>query len=185
MIYSVKHLCDTFKISRRTLLYYDQIGILKASERSDANYRQYSEKDVQRMEQISIYRKAGVSLNDIRKILDSGDAISASILEKRLDDLNSEINKIRGQQHFIIQILKNNELLRRVRIINIDTWIALLNSMGFDEMTMHQWHNEFEKSFPDEHQLFLESLGLSPDEIKDFRRKACNVRFCNAKKKSK
>lgn len=83
--------------------------------------------------------------------------------------LNDEIQKLRDQQHFIVLILKNDQLLERIRIINKDTWIALLHSMGFDYKDMERWHIEFEKSFPEEHQLFLESLGLPPEEIKEIR----------------
>ena len=176
MTYSVKYLCKQFKLSRSALLYYDQIGLLKASGRSKSNYREYSVEDLKRMEQINIYRQAGLSLEEINKILNTGDSSTSFILEKRLDELNEEILRLREQQHFIIQILKNDELLKRIQVINKDTWISLLESLGFDHTTMERWHIEFENSFPEEHQMFLKSLGLPLEEINKIRAKSRNTR---------
>ncbi len=39
-------------LSRTTLFYYESIGLLKASSRSPGNYRQYTERDVERLRQI-------------------------------------------------------------------------------------------------------------------------------------
>lgn len=168
-MYSIGQLAKKFNLSRSTLLYYDSIGILGASFRTRANYRIYSDEDVKRLEQISIYRKAGLTLEEIKRLLDSPDTITTSILEKRLDDINREIQELRNQQYFIAKVLKNKDLLKRAGVINKDTWIALLHKMGFDHMTSMKWHIEFERSFPEEHQLFLESLGLQPEEIKKIR----------------
>lgn len=52
-------------LSRSTLLYYDRIGLLRPSRRTLSRYRQYSEKDVQRLEQICTLRKTGLRLKDI------------------------------------------------------------------------------------------------------------------------
>lgn len=85
-MYSIGQLVKRFNLSRSTLQYYDSIGLLGASARTGANYRRYSEDDVKRLEQICIYREAGLSLEDIKKILNSPENTTASILEKRLDD---------------------------------------------------------------------------------------------------
>lgn len=168
-MYTIGQLAKKFNLSRSTLLYYGSVGLLEASSRSGANYRQYSEEDARRLEQICTYRRSGLPLEDIKKILNSPDSMTAAILEKRLDELSEEIQKLRSQQHFIIQILKNDRLLKRVGVINRDTWTSLLRSLGFDSRTMKRWHMQFEKNFPEEHQMFLESLGITPDEIKAIR----------------
>ena len=47
-----------FGISRSTLLYYDRIGLLRASARTGARYRRYSEEDARRLELVRLYRAA-------------------------------------------------------------------------------------------------------------------------------
>ena len=68
---SICLMAKRFGLSRSTLLYYDSIGLLSPSERSDSNYRLYSGADVERMELIDVYRRAGLPLVDISRVLSS------------------------------------------------------------------------------------------------------------------
>lgn len=169
-MYTIGQLAKKFGISRSTLLYYDSIGLFKPSIRTEANYRKYSDSDLQRLEQICMYRQAGLSLGDIKKILNSPENVNISLLEKQLHLLNDEIRKLRNQQYTIIKILKDDQLLDHIRVINKDTWVALLHSVGIDEITSRRWHMEFERLSPEEHQDFLESLGLPPEKIEEIRK---------------
>ena len=49
-------------------------------------------------------------------------------------------------------------------------WVAILEATGMDETAMRQWHVEFERSLPEAHQDFLESLNIDSDEIAYIRR---------------
>ncbi|MBU2712350.1 hypothetical protein KCG35_14885 [Zooshikella sp. WH53] len=48
-------------------------------------------------------------------------------------------------------------------------WVEIMRAAGFDEQDMQNWHRQFEKMEPEEHQKFLESLGIDPEEIKRIR----------------
>src|ERR1017187_2491182 len=67
---TVTKLARACKLSRSALLYYESIGLLPRPRRTGGNYRTYSEKDVERLRQICVYRDAGAPLKDIRSILD-------------------------------------------------------------------------------------------------------------------
>jgi hypothetical protein len=41
----------------------------------------------------------------------------------------------------------------------------MLEAAGLDEERMRNWHIEFEKSSPEAHQDFPESIGIDDDEI--------------------
>ncbi|MFK5971351.1 MAG: MerR family transcriptional regulator [Candidatus Marithrix sp.] len=169
-MYTISQIAKRFKLSRSTLLYYDYIGLLVSSTRNISNYRLYSDKDIQKMELINIYRQIGLPLNVISKILASEQDVSARILEQRLKQLNQEINQLRVQQQLIIDLLKNKQALQNTRILNKESWIAILKATGLDETLMHKWHIEFEKSSPEAHQDFLESLGIPTEEITTIRK---------------
>jgi DNA-binding transcriptional MerR regulator len=68
--YSVSRLAEIARVSVRTLHYYDEIGLLRPSNRSKAGYRQYSRQDLMRLQQILFYRELGLPLMEIRGILD-------------------------------------------------------------------------------------------------------------------
>jgi MerR family transcriptional regulator, thiopeptide resistance regulator len=54
-------------VSVRTLHYYDEIGLLSPSHRTEAGYRLYGEKDIIRLQQIISLRQIGFSLEEIRE----------------------------------------------------------------------------------------------------------------------
>lgn len=70
-MYTIGQLSKAFGLSRSTLLYYDKIGLLMPSARTSAGYRSYSEEDRKRLEQICLYRETGISLEDMKIILDT------------------------------------------------------------------------------------------------------------------
>lgn len=169
-MYTVGQLAKLFGLSRSTLLYYDEIGVLSPSARSASNYRLYSDDDVRRMERITVYREAGLPLETISRILrDGGDSVPG-VLERHLQKLSREIARLRHQQHLIGELLGNVQLLRGSRSLTKEQWVALLASTGMSEDGMCKWHAEFEKNFPDAHQDFLESLGIPEEEITMIRK---------------
>jgi DNA-binding transcriptional MerR regulator len=168
-MYTIGKLASKFDLSRSTLLYYDSIGLLQASARTESEYRQYSEDDVRRLEQICRYRRTGLSLTEIKRVLDSPETNLTQVLEKRLDELNEEITRLRNQQRFILGILKSDQHYRHVDVMNVDTWISLLMASGFSEEDMIQWHAEFEKLSPEKHKKFLEFLCIPDEDIEQIR----------------
>lgn len=169
MIYTIGNLARKFNLSRSTLIYYDSIGLLSPQKRGNGNYRIYSEENCKRLEQIAIYRQAGLSLQQMQEILDSTKCIAAESLKAKLEEINEKIAMLRRQQHFIIKLLQDSQLLERVSIIQKDSLVRLLQSAGVDEKTQRRFHNQFEKEFPDKHQEFLQLLGLTPEQISEIR----------------
>lgn len=165
-MFTVGKLARQFGLSRTTLLYYDEIGLLVPSQRSASNYRLYSERDRTRLANICRFRETGLSLLAIKEILDSSDPDLVQVLETRLDNLNKEINRLRNQQHVIITILKNKKLLKKTRFMDRKRWTDLLQLAGLDERARHKWHHEFEKMSGEAHRDFLEQIGFSNTEIK-------------------
>ncbi len=60
-------------ISVRTLQYYDKIGLLTPSARSESGYRLYDSEDIKRLQQILFYRELDFALEDIGAILNASD----------------------------------------------------------------------------------------------------------------
>jgi DNA-binding transcriptional MerR regulator len=170
MIYTIGKLARKFNLSRSTLLYYDSIGLLSPLKRGNANYRIYSEEDCKRLEQIAIYRQAGLSLQQMKEILDSPKCNAAVSLKAKLEKINEEIAMLRQQQHFIIKLLQDSQLLERMSIIQKDSLTKLMQSAGIDEKAQWRLHNQFERNFPDKHQEFLQLLGLSSEQINEIRK---------------
>ncbi|HEY3380949.1 MAG TPA: MerR family transcriptional regulator [Vicinamibacterales bacterium] len=155
-------------LSRSTVLYYESIGLLKPSGRTLGNYRQYGEKDTERLRQICAYRHVGLSLADIRSVLGHATSDAASVLQRRLLELDAEIETLRSHQRGILRLLEHKGF-RRAEMITKEKWVGIMKGCGFSDDQMHAWHVEFERSAPAEHQEFLEFLHIPVDEIKKIR----------------
>ncbi len=168
-MYTIGEMVRQFKISRSTLLYYDKIGLLSPSARSEANYRLYTEQDKARMTRISLFKEAGLPLEQITELLAEQNCRTEAILEQRLGQLNNEISKLRSQQQLIVKLLGQQHLLHTSKVMNKDQWVAILRACGMSDDDMKRWHIAFEQAMPQAHQDFLESLGIDSEQIKVIR----------------
>jgi DNA-binding transcriptional MerR regulator len=72
--YTIEQVATRTGFTKRTLRYYEELGLLLPTGRTVGNYRQYTESDIQRLEQIKNMRELlGFSLTDIRNILEAED----------------------------------------------------------------------------------------------------------------
>ncbi|MED1947274.1 MULTISPECIES: MerR family transcriptional regulator [Brevibacillus] len=71
MEYTVQKLGLLAGVSTRTLRYYDEIDLLKPARINSSGYRIYGQQEVDRLQQILFYRELGVSLEEIKEILNS------------------------------------------------------------------------------------------------------------------
>ena len=60
-------------VSVRTLHHYDSLGILKPAQVTEAGYRLYGDGELERLYLILVFRELGLSLAEIRDILDRSD----------------------------------------------------------------------------------------------------------------
>jgi DNA-binding transcriptional MerR regulator len=160
-------------LARSSLLHYEALGLLAPAGRSGAGYRLYGAPELERLRTICRLRDAGLSLADIRTLLDStGENQSgpAALLEKRLLELSRAVAGIREQQRALARLLAVPGVCERGRRWNKAAWVALLRQAGFDDDAMRQWHIEFERESARDHAVFLKSLGIKPAEVAAIRR---------------
>lgn len=68
---TVKEISDLTGISVRTLHYYDEIGLLKPTEKSGAGYRLYDDKALETLQQILFFREFDIPLKEIKAVMDN------------------------------------------------------------------------------------------------------------------
>jgi DNA-binding transcriptional MerR regulator len=166
---TVSRLARRSGLSRSTILYYERRGLLRHPRRTGGNYRVYSEADAARLQQIGVYRKMGLSLAAIRSVMDRSASEAASVLERRLADIDAEIERLRGHQRAILGLLARSRSLRRTEMMTKEKWVSIMRAAGLSTEDMSRWHTEFEKAAPEDHQQFLEYLRIKPEEIAEIR----------------
>ncbi|GIP43559.1 MerR family transcriptional regulator [Paenibacillus sp. J45TS6] len=65
----IKNLAEQTNITVRTLRYYEQIGLLVSSSKTEGGHRLYTEGDLQKLQQIQFYKNMGYRLSDIKEML--------------------------------------------------------------------------------------------------------------------
>lgn len=92
--YSVGEVAELTDVTVRSLHHYDQIGLLHPSERSLAGYRFYDQRDLERLQQIVLYRELGFSLASIGSILSNPDVEAAEHLRRQHQLLKDRIGSL-------------------------------------------------------------------------------------------
>ena len=166
---TITALARRFGLARSTLLHYDHLGLLRPRSRSAAGYRRYGASEQERLAAICTYRRAGLSLQAIARILDGPPGRVTLALEERLGELDREMAALRGQQAVLAGLLERPGLAAGDAPLDKATWTDLLRASGMSEVAMDDWHRNFEAQAPERHQRFLEVLGLAPEEIAGLR----------------
>ena len=94
MEYTVKLLADLAGITPRTLRWYDKMGLLKPARVTEAGYRIYGPREVDRLQDILFYRELGLELSAIRRILDDPSFNRQLALQSHLAELESRKNHL-------------------------------------------------------------------------------------------
>ena len=69
-LYRIEEVAERTGLTKRTLRYYEEIGLLKPPARTEGNYRLYTANDIQRIQRITQLRDAlGLSLAEIETFL--------------------------------------------------------------------------------------------------------------------
>jgi len=166
---TVTKLAKTCKISRTTVLYYEREGLLKPALRSDNGYRWYGEAELKQLNDILRFRSFGIPVAEIQSLINQDTSVCQSeVLRAQFEKLEQSILDLRKQQSAIVALLQQPELLEK-NMVTKERWVEIMKASGFSPDDMVNWHKNFEKMEPTEHQIFLESLGIDDEEIVKIR----------------
>lgn len=87
MEYTIKKLGALAGVTTRTLRFYDEIGLLKPSRMNSSGYRIYGAVEVDRLQQILLHRAMGLSLDQIKSLLEDPNFDSLSALKNHQNQL--------------------------------------------------------------------------------------------------
>lgn len=90
----VKEISNITGISVRTLHYYDEIGLLKPTDKSDAGYRLYDDKALERLQQILFFREFDIPLKEIKEVMENPALDRNHILQMQRKMLMAKIERM-------------------------------------------------------------------------------------------
>jgi DNA-binding transcriptional MerR regulator len=143
-LYTVGEVCRLTGTTRKTLFYYDRIGLLTPSRREGVqNFKEYDSGKIQRLKKIIQYREAGLRISEIREILDDKDADTIQILLDALQRLQKEQSDTEEKIWRLRQLIKaETERTRQKRSEDSVCSLSCIDgSAGNGLKTFIQWNN--------------------------------------------
>ena len=110
-------------VSVRALHHWDESGLVHPSRRSDAGYRLYCETDIMRIQQVLVYRQTGMSLADIKEVLDEPGADAVTHLRRQRELLQGQVCHLQQMLLSIDTILDMQQLGGRLSLAEtVEIW---------------------------------------------------------------
>lgn len=94
---SVKEVSMITGITEQNIRYYEKKGLLSPERNRKNSYREYSDRDIDRLKMILLFRKLDMSLAEIKKLLE-GDVTLDKAIEDQIRRLKSEKEKLEYSQ---------------------------------------------------------------------------------------
>lgn len=107
--HTIGELAGLAGISVRTLHHYDEIGLLRPSERGAGGRRAYSPADAARLGQILTYRALGLPLDRIAALLDGG-RDEPEVLREQLALVTDRISQLSATRDHILLLLEASDM---------------------------------------------------------------------------
>ena len=108
---TIGQLAKAVGVPTSTIRFYERTGLFKPDARTDGNYRQYSQKALERLRFIRSAQATGFSLVDIRELLSlthSDDPPCEEVLtltRKRLADVRQRVKELRHVERVLAKAL--------------------------------------------------------------------------------
>ncbi|MBP3649895.1 MAG: MerR family transcriptional regulator [Clostridia bacterium] len=109
-MYTVHQVSGMAGVSVRTLHHYDQLGLLKPSQVTQAGYRLYDDAALVRLQSILIYREVGLPLREIKAIMDDPAYDPREALRRQITLLDNQRQRLEGIIAFARDMEKKGEI---------------------------------------------------------------------------
>lgn len=101
-------------LRRKAILYYEEKELISPAIKEN-NYRNYSEEDLNRLIKISLYRRLGLNISEIKNILDSNNKEIGKILR----DMDYKIELEKSKKNLLERIIRSDDLKEITDQLNI------------------------------------------------------------------
>ncbi|WP_342562284.1 MerR family transcriptional regulator [Paenibacillus sp. FSL R7-0345] len=108
--FTTSEIAKTCGVTKHTLFHYDEIGLLKPEFVNPKGYRYYTLQQCYTLEIISVLKKAGSSLKEIKDFLDNQNTDRfVSLIQQKQRELELELNRMQRIQSFLDGALQMTE----------------------------------------------------------------------------
>ena len=93
---TVKEISELTGISIRALRYYDEIGLLVPTERTNAGYRLYDDKALEKLRAILFLRELDIPLDTMKEVVNAKNCDYGEVLKNYRKNIVQKISRLQG-----------------------------------------------------------------------------------------
>ncbi len=121
LIHEVAKRCN---ITKKAIQYYVEQGLV-VPKISENGYSDFSENDIKILKKVSLYRSLDLSVSDIKKVLESKDALKGILYQRALD-----LEREKVKQELLKQVLEGAEIENlEEKLRSIDSNVIIINRL--------------------------------------------------------
>ncbi len=120
----IKQVEELVGITSKNIRFYENQGLL-TPERAENGYREYHQKNIDTLKKIKLLRKLGVSVEEIKSILEETESLSAC-LERQVENLKRERENLTNMQKLADAILLQNPVIETLKT---DDWLEEIEKL--------------------------------------------------------
>ena len=108
---TVKQVSSLTGVSARTLQFYDEIGLFKPTQVTDAGYRLYDERALEELQQILFFKELDFTLKEIKIIMDDPQFNKAAAFEKQRELIRIKRDRLNALLGLLDKLLKGEKCM--------------------------------------------------------------------------
>lgn len=153
---TIKEVEKKLNITRANIRYYEKEGLLEP-KRNENEYRNFSNHDIKRLEQILLFRKCNVSIEDIRLIFNGSKKID-DVFKNQITKIENEMKQLEGAKIMCKKLAQEKSTIDK---IDTEKYINIMNK---EENKGNNFYN-----ITEDYILASEKLYQSIIENKEFK----------------
>ncbi|MCG1010719.1 MerR family transcriptional regulator [Salinicoccus sp. ID82-1] len=159
MSYSVKEVSNLTDVTIRTLRYYDEINLLPI-ERNGSNHRVYNTMDILKLSMIRSLKEIGISLDEIREILENNSESIDDILLLQEQIIDMKLERLKTQKSKLELMISQRKKNKSIEEILLNEYI------DFDTVDVDQFYNHIKNKKIDFDYYFMKIYKHKEDRDK-------------------
>lgn len=112
-VYRANDLYKNLGLTRETLRYYEEIGLIAPMRNQLSQYREFTFEDVSRLMSIDFYKKRGFTPLEIKGLMESGEHNGIASLSRKISDIEKNI---RTQQRILKRLTETKALCEHIAL---------------------------------------------------------------------
>ncbi len=130
----IKNVEELVGITRKNIRFYEEQGLL-SPQRAENGYREYHQKDIERLQKIKLFRKLDIPIEDIKRLFE-GELSLYECLDRSLDRLERKKGNLDQMQAVSRELMESHATIQTLRTEVYLNQIEQLEKGGTDFISL-------------------------------------------------